>query len=163
MSVKSNSSQPSINGLQFQVKLLLAISFLVIFAILQEPLFLNIQLFLKKTELFPKIEYQGIIRGTIVNLIFTCIALLFLIKKWQYITSINWWVGFILMELPYSFFKWLGVYWDRTVYIIAHAEGKTIGGGAAFGHLFLIIYLMGFAQLLSQLGFRLSTRIRHSN
>lgn len=57
------------------------------------------------------------------------------------------------MAIPYLYFKYLSVYFDTTNYLIADSEGLHIGGGAAFGHIFLGFYIMGAAQLVSWITF----------
>ena len=47
----------------------------------------------------------------------------------------------------------MGVYFDSTNYLIATAEGRRIGGGAAFGHVLLMFYILGAAQLVSWIAF----------
>lgn len=128
---------------------LTGIVILTAFGLIQGPLLVNLQLCWKAPQMFPVFAFDSIL----FDVLFTFIAGIFLLIKANQVKSLEWWSGFLAMAIPYIFLKSLWVYWDQTQYLIAAAEGRHIGGGAAMGHVFLIFYLMGPAAIFSIVGF----------
>lgn len=126
---------------------------LALFGLIQTPLISNIQLLTYKAALFPTFKSMSLIDS-----IFLLIASAYLIDKVDTFSKKEWWAGFAVMMIPYFALKWMGVYYDHTNYMIANSEGRSIGGGAAMGHLWLIFYLLGPSQLVSYLGTLLAKR-----
>lgn len=129
---------------------------LAVFGLIQGPLLVNMQLLWKAPRLFPVFDFDG----TLFDVLFTFLAGIFLLVKANHVKSLEWWGGFLTMIIPYVLLKSLGVYFDQTQYLIAAAEGRHIGGGAAMGHVLFIFYLMGPAVLLSMAGFYSVRRFR---
>lgn len=129
-----------------------------LFGFIQTPLFLNVQLLIYKASLFPKFETVSAL-----DAMFLIIASLHLIIAAESLKKADWWIGFTAMIVPYLILKWIGVYFDHTNYIIAEAEGRTIGGGAAMGHLLLLFYIFGPAQMVSFLGSFLAKKFTKDN
>ena len=124
------------------------------FGVLQEPVLQNLQLFIYLPNQFPTIE----LGSWKINIVLSCIASAYLFFEASNFKTKSWWLSFICMAIPYLYLKYVGIYFDHTNYLIADAEGRRIGGGAAFGHLFLAFYVFGAAQLVSGLTFSLSTK-----
>jgi len=97
----------------------------------------------------------------IYEMVLLNLSSIFLIYRRDKIQTIKWWIGFLFMIVPYVYFKSLGTYFDVVVYDIADAQGTTIGGGAAFGHLLYIAYAMGIIapNLLSKIGYAVGEKI----
>lgn len=127
-------------------KLFSVFIFLTIFGILQEPVLINFQLLLAKPQLIPNWHLSGF------SIVATYVASVYLILISEFFGSVEWWGGFIAMAIPYCILKYIGVLCDYTDYIIADYEGRHISGGAAFGSVPLVFYLMGAAQIISIFG-----------
>jgi hypothetical protein len=123
--------------------------------LIQGPLLVNIQLLIRKPELFPVTHLPG---AGEVALVFAATG--YLIYRGDRFRSAEWRIGAAAMALPYVVLSWIGLYYDVTAYLIADAEGRRIGGGASMAHVPLVLYSMGPAQLVSALGFELSKKIR---
>jgi hypothetical protein len=120
-----------------------------LFGILQEPIIQNLQLLIYLPDQFPLLEMGNWIAGIFLS----CFASIFLLFQARNFKTEAWWFSFVCMVIPYLCLKYLGVYFDNTNYLIATAEGRNVGGGAAFGHLFLVFYAFGFAPLVSWIPF----------
>lgn len=106
----------------------------------------NIQLLILKPQLFPVFEIQ---KGWPL----LPVAMIYLLIRSRDFSTIAWKASAFVVLTLYICLSWIGINADNTEYLIAHAEGRTIGGGAAMGHLFLIVYLAGPAQIISALIF----------
>ena len=126
-----------------------AFATILLFGLLQEPIIQNLQLLIYLPDQFPSLKMGHWIFGIVLS----CIASIFLLFEARSFKSKTWWISFICMAIPYLYLKYLGVYFDSTNYKIATAEGRRIGGGAAFGHILLMFYILGAAQLVSWLTF----------
>ena len=126
-----------------------AFATVIFFGLLQEPIIKNLQLFIYLPNRFPSLGMGHWILG----IIFSFIASAYLIYEARSFKTKEWWFSFFCMAIPYLYLKYLGVYFDSTNYLIATAEGRHIGGGAAFGHLFLMFYIFGAAQFVSWITF----------
>jgi hypothetical protein len=129
------------------------------FGVLQEPVLQNLQLFLYLPSQFPSMKLGNFI----FNIALSCIAAAHLFFEASNFKTKAWWLSFICMAIPYLYLKYVGIYFDHTNYLIADAEGRRIGGGAAFGHLFLGFYVLGAAQLISWLTFSLTAKLSFKN
>lgn len=135
-----------------------ALIVVAIFGFLQDPVLLNYQLFRDARGLFPVLSAGQ----WILNLILAYAASAFLLSLADRVRSIEWWGGFLVMAIPYIYLKSIGVYADTTQYLIAAAEGRQIGGGAAMGHVFLFFYIAGIAQFFSLIGFKFVLAIKNA-
>lgn len=81
-------------------------------------------------------------------------ASLFLIFKSSEFYSKRWWKVFLIMFVGFAITKFFGVYMDIAAYHIARFKNEQIGGGAAFGHLFFLVYLFGPAQVVTMLAWK---------
>jgi hypothetical protein len=140
------------NGLKFwsgNVENWGAFATVLMFGILQEPIIQNLQLLIYLPNQFPSLKMGHWIFGIAASFI----ASIFLLFQARSFKTKAWWFSFICMAIPYLYLKYLGVYFDSTNYMIATAEGRRIGGGAAFGHILLMFYILGAAQLVSWITF----------
>lgn len=131
----------------------------LLFGILQEPIIQNLQLLIYLPDQFPSLKIGHWIFGVVLS----CLASIFLLFEARNFKTKAWWFSFVCMVFPYLYLKYLGVYFDSTNYLIATAEGRRIGGGAAFGHLFLMFYVLGSAQLVSWLAFHILNSKKRNN
>lgn len=117
-------------------------------ALIQDLALYNWQLWREVPSLFPVLEFKdmGVVTANVVLIL--C-ASAYLITKREEIRPHEWWIGFLAMQIPYIYLKYLGIYLDKTQYLIAAAEGRQICCGAAMGHLLLGFYCMGPAAGLS--------------
>jgi hypothetical protein len=122
---------------------------LVWIAILQTPILLNLELLFQAPQLIPVFRFDE----ALVDTFLTFAASAFLIFRARSLRTREWWIAFAAMMIPYLALKAVGVYWDIAQYLIAEAQGRHVGGGAAFGHLFLFVYILGPAQVLSAIIF----------
>jgi hypothetical protein len=76
--------------------------------------------------------------------IFTLLAGYFLIRKSDYMHTLEWRVALVVMLVPYFALKASGVFEDETRFVIG-IDGENTG----FGHVPLALYAAGPAQLLS--------------
>ena len=136
-----------------------AFATIFIFGFTQEFVIKNLQLLIFLPNQFPFFE----LGHWIIDLVLSCIASTFLLLKARNFKTKAWWFSFLCMAIPFLYLKYLGVYYDNTNYLIASAQGRHIGGGAAFGHLFLMFYILGSAQLLSWIGFCVSDSTERKN
>jgi len=121
--------------------------FLVIFGTIQSTLFLNLSFLIVEPKLFPATYLSTLNLDTISMLV----ASLFLIFKSSDFYSKQWWRSFLAMYIGFALTKFFGVYVDTATYQIARFRNEQIGGGAAFGHLFFLLYLLGSAQAVSMI------------
>lgn len=129
---------------------------LIVIGVVQDPFLINLELLWQAPGLLPFADFHLAWESTVC----TFVAAGFLLCKAKQVCTVEWRISFLVMMLPYLFLKAIGVYWDTTCYIIAAAEGRHIGGGAAFGHLFLGVYILGPAQLLSAIVFWIVRNVR---
>lgn len=134
-------------------KNLVSFTVLLTAGLIQDPLFANAQLLLRKPSLFPILEAPSLFDAALF-----LVASFPLILRRNDIGKPEWWGGFLTMALPYFALKWIGVYYDQTNYLIANYEGRTLGGGAAMAHMPLILYILGPAQLIRKLGFTITRK-----
>ena len=125
---------------------------LAAWGLIQGVALLNWQLQSKAPGLFPVLKFNDV-ASMVGDVLLILVAGAYLISKSDQIRSLEWWVGFVAMQIPYMYLKGVGVYYDQTQYLIAAAEGRHIGGGAAMGHLLLVFYSMGPAAGLSWAAF----------
>jgi hypothetical protein len=131
------------------IKFLLMVLLIVCIGFMLEPILVNIQLLVNKPSLFPRrVDFNYF------DVIMLIIASMVSIINYHYFPMSKWWIGFLVMLTPFLAFKYMGAYFDQTNYIIAESEGRRVGGGAAFGHLYLLFYLFGSAQMLNFLAYR---------
>jgi hypothetical protein len=120
---------------------------------LLDPLLLNLQLWDYGSARFPTPYFAGLpFVGSAVCMLLACAHLLYRCDRFP---SGDWWFAFAVVMVPYVWLKWIGVYHDLTVYLIARDEGRHIGGGAAMGHVWLGFYVFGPAALVSWIALQL--------
>lgn len=116
--------------------------------IIQSLALLNWQLWRDAPNLFPVLKpYDS--ASVVGDVILIVVASAYLISRANKISSREWWIGFVSMQIPYIYLKSAGIYYDQTQYLIAAAEGRKVCCGAAMGHLMLILYSLGPAAGLS--------------
>ena len=130
-------------------RLLVAMTVVCLLGLFQDPILINAELLYAAPELLPVFPMGG----AWGNVVLTAVAALFLLFVVRDLWTLEWWISLFATMIPFVIAKAWGVYWDYTVYLIAKSQGRTIGGGAAFGHLFLGFFLLGPAQVWSAIVF----------
>jgi hypothetical protein len=126
-----------------------AISTVLLFGLLQEPIIRNLQLLIYLPNQFPSFE----VGYWIIDVFLSFIASIFLLYEAKSFKTKAWWFSFVCMVLPYIYLTYIGVYFDSTDYLIATDKGlkRIIRDDESVVYMLLTAYVFGSAQLISWL------------
>ena len=128
-----------------------AISTVLLFGLLLEPIIRNLQLLIYLPNQFPSFE----VGYSIFNVFLSFIASIFLLYEAKSFKTKAWWFGFVCMVFPYIFLTYIYVYRESTDYLIATDKGlkRIIIDDESEFYILLQAYVCGAAQLISWLSY----------